>query len=96
MRVQKPFLINVKSKATRTISPLVNSLMKFASYCIGILSRNADLVVKETKVHNHKAGGILVQAKEENTVRIANSKIVFNDIVGVHFVGEDSSPNFEK
>jgi len=60
---------------------------------IGILSRNADLVVKETKVHNHKAGGILVQAKEENTVRIANSKIVFNDIVGVHFVGEDSSPS---
>ena len=63
---------------------------------IGILSRNADLVVKETKVHNHKAGGILVQAKEEHTVRIANSKIVFNDIVGVHFVGEDSSPSLEK
>jgi len=52
--------------------------------------------VKETKIHNHKAGGVLIQAKEHNIIKIANCKIVFNDIVGVHLVGEDSSPNLEK
>ena len=52
--------------------------------------------MKETKIHNHKAGGILVQAKENNIIKIANSKIVFNDIVGVHLVGGDSSPSLER
>ena len=53
-------------------------------------------MVKETKIHNHKAGGILVQSRDSDVIKIANCKIVFNDIVGVHLVGEDSSPNLEK
>lgn len=53
-------------------------------------------MVKETKIHNHKAGGILVQSREENTVRIAGCKIVFNEVVGVHFVGNESAPSLEK
>lgn len=62
---------------------------------VGIMCRNGNLVLKETKIHNHKAGGVLIQAKEHNIIKIANCKIVFNDIVGVHLVGEDSSPNLE-
>jgi hypothetical protein len=52
--------------------------------------------LKETKVNNHKAGGILIQSTAKNLVKISHSKIVFNDIVGIHFVGEDASASLEE
>jgi hypothetical protein len=69
----------------------------------GILCNLGSLALKETKIHNHRAGGVLVHCKEPKEkdskegpdVIIANCKIVFNDIVGVHFVGEESSPILE-
>lgn len=62
----------------------------------GILSRLGNLHLNDCKIHGFKAGGVLVESKQsKNKVSINNCKIIFNDIVGVHFTGEDC-PTIEK
>ncbi|CAK85226.1 unnamed protein product (macronuclear) [Paramecium tetraurelia] len=63
---------------------------------IGILLRLGDLIIKDSKVHNHTYGGILIQQAITNkSVRIMNSKIIQNKKVGIHVVGADAIPQIE-
>lgn len=54
-----------------------------AVYLPGILIQNGDALIKDSKIHNHRSGGIYVKGTEKNHVKILNSKILQNDIVGV-------------
>ncbi|KAL4501682.1 hypothetical protein ABPG72_018733 [Tetrahymena utriculariae] len=57
---------------------------------IGILIQNGDALIKDSKIHNHKSGGIYIKSKPTNHVKIINTKIVQNEIIGVLCQGIDS------
>jgi len=40
-------------------------------------------------------GGVLIWSTEKHHIKVCNSKIVYNGKVGIHCVGEDSSPLIE-
>lgn len=63
---------------------------------VGALVKQANLIMTDSKIHGFKAGGILVESKLRNKISILKSKIVFNEIVGVHVTGEDSIATIEQ
>jgi F-box protein 11 len=77
-----------------TNAEIIKSEIKGNKYqsTIGILSRFADFHLKHTKVHNHKSGGILIEASSRNEIKIQQCEVFFNDKVGIHVVGGDSEP----
>ena len=59
---------------------------------VGILANKPSLaVIKDSKIHNHKMGGILVWGSEEHNIKIMNSRILFNTNCGIHCVGEENN-----
>jgi len=50
---------------------------------MGILCKYGDIVVKDSKIHSHLAGGIHILSNKNNTVKIANSRIINNKHVGM-------------
>ncbi|KRX05550.1 Pectin lyase fold/virulence factor [Pseudocohnilembus persalinus] len=62
---------------------------------IGVIVKQANCSISESKIHRHLMGGILVWALPKNNVKILNSKVIFNKKVGIHVIGNDSNPLIE-
>ncbi|EGR30705.1 hypothetical protein IMG5_125070, partial [Ichthyophthirius multifiliis] len=57
---------------------------------IGVLVQNGDVLIKDCKIHNHRAGGIHILSQQTNFIKILNTKILQNDKVGIQCQGVDS------
>jgi len=58
----------------------------------GILSMNADLNVQSTTLAHFKNGGIMVSAKPQNEVYIADNTLLSCDTAGIYIQGRASKP----
>ena len=47
------------------------------------------VVIKDSKIHNHINGGILIWSNEKHNIKVMNSRILFNGKCGIHCVGEN-------
>lgn len=50
---------------------------------IGIISKKANAIIKDCKIHNHIFGGMYVWATTKNYFKIINSLITYNTKVGI-------------
>lgn len=58
---------------------------------IGMIIKKADCIIRESKIHKHLMGGILIWADVKNKIKVINSKIIYNSKAGIHIVGNDSN-----
>lgn len=62
---------------------------------IGAIIKKSVALIKDSKIHNHLMGGVLIWGCAKDDIKIMNSKILFNGKCGIHCVGEDGSPIIE-
>ena len=58
-----------------------NYLIIFLFLSVGIILKNADGIIKDSKIHNLRLGGIHILAEEINRVKIMNCKVKKKNIV---------------
>lgn len=62
---------------------------------IGVILRNANMLMKNTSVSNFMSGGIIMYTKIENVVKIYKSRIRHNKYFGIQILGNSSSPSIQ-
>lgn len=55
-----------------------------------MIIQNGDALIKDSKIHNHRSGGIYIKSKPSNLIKIVNTKVFLNDIIGILCQGIDS------
>ena len=46
--------------------------------------------MKDSRIHNHRGGGVFLACNEDTNIKISNSKIMFNQVCGINIVGAES------
>ena len=62
------------------------------THTAGVVSVDADIIVKQCEFENFKSGAIMLQAKERNEVELNENRILSCDTNGIYVQGRNSSP----
>jgi F-box protein 11 len=62
---------------------------------IGVVLRNANMLMKNTSISNFMSGGIIMYTKPDNIVKIYKSRIRNNKYFGIQILGNSSSPSIQ-